>query len=81
MVEHAGLYRGYGKTVIIKHKDGYETLYGHLSSVEVKEEQRVKAGDGIGEAGSSGRSTGTHLYYEIIKDGKNLNPTDYLSLR
>jgi len=81
VVEHAGLYRGYGETAIIKHKDGYETLYGHLSKVEVKEGQKVKAGDWIGDAGSSGRSTGTHLHYEVIKDGKNLNPTKYLSLR
>jgi murein DD-endopeptidase MepM/ murein hydrolase activator NlpD len=80
-VEQAGWYHSYGNTVIIKHENGFETLYGHLTRVDVKEGQRVKSGDLIGNAGSTGRSTGTHLHYEIIKNGKKLNPSKYLSLK
>lgn len=80
-VEKAGWYHSYGNTVIIKHENGFETLYGHLTRVDVKEGQRVKSGDLIGNAGSTGRSTGTHLHYEIIKNGKKLNPSKYLSLK
>jgi len=71
----------YGKTAIIKHKDYYETLFGHLSKLEVKEGQEVKVGDVIGKAGSTGRSTGAHLHYEVIKDGKRINPKNFLSLK
>jgi murein DD-endopeptidase MepM/ murein hydrolase activator NlpD len=71
----------YGKTVVIKHKNGYESLFGHLSKITVKEGDEVKVGDVIGKAGSTGRSTGTHLHYEVIKDGKRLNPKNYLSLK
>lgn len=81
LVEKAGWYYSYGNTVIIKHENGYETLYGHLTRVDVKGGQRVKSGDLIGNAGSTGRSTGTHLHYEIIKNGKKLNPSKYLSLK
>jgi murein DD-endopeptidase MepM/ murein hydrolase activator NlpD len=81
LVEKAGWYYSYGNTVIINHENGYETLYGHLTRADVKEGQRVKSGDLIGNAGSTGRSTGTHLHYEIIKNGKKLNPSKYLSLK
>ncbi len=81
VVELAGWQKGYGKTVIIKHRSGYQTLYGHLSKIMVEDGQDVKAGDKIGYAGSTGRSTGPHLHYEIIKNGKNLDPVKYLSLR
>jgi murein DD-endopeptidase MepM/ murein hydrolase activator NlpD len=81
VVEKAGWYYSYGNTVIIKHENGFETLYGHLARVTVEEGQRVKSGDLIGNAGSTGRSTGTHLHYEIIKNGKRLNPAKYLTLK
>lgn len=81
VVEKAGWYHSYGKTVIVKHEGNFETLYGHLSSIEVKEGQKVKTGDIIGKAGSTGRSTGTHLHYEIVRDGKRINPIDFLSLK
>ncbi len=81
VVDHAGWQKGYGETVTIKHKDGYETLYGHLSKVNVEEGEKVKAGEEIGYAGSTGRSTGPHLHYELIIKGKNLDPMKYLSLR
>jgi murein DD-endopeptidase MepM/ murein hydrolase activator NlpD len=81
VVEHAGWYKTYGEAVIIDHKDDYQTLYGHLSKIRVKEGQSVKAGDIIGYAGSTGRSTGPHLHYEVIKDGKTVDPANYLFLR
>jgi murein DD-endopeptidase MepM/ murein hydrolase activator NlpD len=58
-----------------------ETLYGHLSGIKVKKGQEVKSGDILGYAGSTGRSTGPHLHYEMIRNGKKLNPLKYLSLR
>ncbi len=81
VVTKASWHTNYGKTIIVKHKDNYETLYGHLSKLKVKEGQEVKVGDVIGKAGSTGRSTGTHLHYEVIKDGKRVNPKNFLSLK
>lgn len=71
----------YGRTVVIKHEDGYETLFGHLSKISVKEGDKVKVGDVIGKAGSTGRSTGVHLHYEVAKNGKRVNPKNFLSLK
>ncbi|MDA2918737.1 M23 family metallopeptidase [Desulfobacterota bacterium AH_259_B03_O07] len=81
IVVKAGSYLSYGRTVIINHQNGYQTLYGHLSKVTVKKGQKVTTGDKIGKAGSTGRSTGTHLHYEIIKGGKKLNPSKFLTLK
>lgn len=81
VIEVAGWYGSYGKTVIIRHKYGYQTLFGHLSRVDVKKGQEVKVGDVIGRVGSTGRSTGPHLHYEVMKNGKKINPISYLSLR
>lgn len=78
VVEKAKYVKGYGKHVIIKHKKGYKTLYGHLSKIEVAKGQKVEAGEKIGELGSTGRSTGPHLHYEIIKYGKRINPKKYV---
>lgn len=69
---------GYGKHVVIKHKNGYKTLYGHLSKIEVKKGQKVAAGEKIGEVGSTGRSSGPHLHYEIIKHRRRINPKNYI---
>ncbi len=80
-VTEAGWKSSYGKAVVVRHKDNFKTLYGHLSAIKVKEGQKVKAGQVIGKAGSTGRSTGTHLHYEIIKDGKTINPKKYLTLK
>jgi murein DD-endopeptidase MepM/ murein hydrolase activator NlpD len=79
VVEFAGWYGDYGKTVIIRHPSGYLTLYGHLSKIDVKEGQRVKAGDVVGRVGSTGRSTGPHLHYEVIKDNKPIDPSKFLA--
>ncbi len=80
-VKHAGWYMRYGKTIIIKHNNGYETLYGHLDSLKVKKGEKVTTGQLIGKAGSTGRSTGPHLHYEIIKNGKKVNPREYLTFK
>jgi len=66
--------RGYGKYVLIRHYNGFETLYGHLSGVNVAVGQSVKAGEVIGKGGSTGRSTGPHLHFEIRYEGNAINP-------
>lgn len=70
---------GYGKQIQIDHKNGYKTLYGHLSKIDVKVGQIVEKGDAIGIMGSTGQSTGVHLHFEIHKSGKVENPLKYLS--
>ena len=75
----AGWFQGYGKCVKIKHKNNLETLYGHLSKINVKEGQMVNSGQIIGQVGSTGHSTGNHLHYEVRKNGKPTNPGSYLS--
>jgi murein DD-endopeptidase MepM/ murein hydrolase activator NlpD len=69
--------RGYGNNVIINHGYGYETLYAHMSKIAVTNGQKVKRGDIIGYVGSSGTSTGPHLHYEVIKNGKKINPINF----
>ncbi|HEY0896462.1 MAG TPA: peptidoglycan DD-metalloendopeptidase family protein, partial [Sphingobacteriaceae bacterium] len=78
VVISAGWYNGYGNCVRIRHKGGYETLYGHLSAVKVKAGQKVDANEVIGLVGSTGRSTGNHLHYEVRKNGKVLDPEKFL---
>jgi len=75
----AGWFQGYGKCVKIRHKNNLETLYGHLSKVNVKEGQMVNTGQVIGQVGSTGHSTGNHLHYEVRKNGKPINPGSYLT--
>ncbi|OBZ08310.1 hypothetical protein A8L34_23610 [Bacillus sp. FJAT-27264] len=77
-VSFAGVQSGYGNVVIINHNNGYETYYGHLSSITVSQGQRLEQGAKIGVMGSTGRSTGTHLHFEIRKNGSALNPMKYL---
>jgi murein DD-endopeptidase MepM/ murein hydrolase activator NlpD len=70
----------YGYVVKIKHANNYETRYAHLSKPLVKKGQKIAAGDIIGLLGSTGRSTGPHLHYEILKNKKKINPEKYFSL-
>lgn len=79
-VVFAGTQNGYGKVVRVRHGNGYETLFAHLSKINVKVGQRLQAGDVLGLLGSTGRSTGPHLHYEVIHKGKRLNPEKFLSL-
>lgn len=65
----------WGNRVILKHANGYQTLYGHMNGFKVKRGQSVKAGDIIGNVGSTGQSTGPHLHFEIRKDGQTLDPS------
>ena len=66
--------RGYGKYVVIRHHNGLETIYGHMSKQLVVENQEVKAGEPIGLGGNTGRSTGSHLHFETRLCGVALNP-------
>ena len=66
--------RGYGKYVVIRHDNGLETVYGHLSKQLVEENQLVKAGEVIGLGGNTGRSTGSHLHFETLFLGIAINP-------
>ena len=66
--------RGYGHYVVIRHNNGIETLYAHLSKRLVTEDQNVKAGDPIGLGGNTGRSTGSHLHFETIIMGMSIDP-------
>ena len=78
VVAFAGRQSGYGNIVKIRHEFGLETRYAHLASINVKVGQKVSRGDKIGGMGSTGRSTGTHLHYEVRLDGKAMNPMTYI---
>jgi murein DD-endopeptidase MepM/ murein hydrolase activator NlpD len=70
-------YSGYGVMVVIDHGRGYKTVYAHLSKRLAKSGQKVKRGDKIGYMGSSGLAIGTHLHYEVFKNGVHVNPIHY----
>ncbi|MBW7922710.1 MAG: peptidoglycan DD-metalloendopeptidase family protein [Rubellimicrobium sp.] len=74
----AGWMSGYGNLIKIRHQFGIETRYAHLSRIRVEVGQRVSRGDRIGDTGSTGRSTGPHLHYEIRVGGEPINPTIYM---
>jgi murein DD-endopeptidase MepM/ murein hydrolase activator NlpD len=69
---------GYGRLIKIQHEFGIETRYAHLSQIRVEVGQRVSRGDRIGDMGNSGRSTGTHLHYEVRFGGKAVNPMTFI---
>ena len=78
VVTRAEWWGGYGRVVYIKHSFGIETRYAHLAKIRVKKGQRVSRGQKIGDMGNSGKSTGTHLHYEVRVDGKDVNPMIYI---
>jgi murein DD-endopeptidase MepM/ murein hydrolase activator NlpD len=78
-VTHAGPMGGYGNCVEIDHGNGIATRFGHMSEVLVEVGQSVKAGDTIGKIGSTGRSTGPHLHYEVRLDGEPVDPERFLT--
>jgi murein DD-endopeptidase MepM/ murein hydrolase activator NlpD len=65
---------GYGNEIIIDHLNGYKSLYGHLNEIDVKRKEYVTRGERIGTVGSTGKSTGNHLHYEISYNEKKINP-------
>lgn len=77
-VVHAGVKGGYGRTVEIDHGQGFRTLYGHMNTISVKLGQEVAIGQKVGTMGSTGRSTGPHLHYEIYFRGKAYDPIKFL---
>ena len=77
-VSFAGWSGGYGRLIKIQHAYGVETRYGHLSQIRVDVGQKVSRGDRIGDMGNSGRSTGTHLHYEIRIGGSAINPMTFI---
>jgi murein DD-endopeptidase MepM/ murein hydrolase activator NlpD len=78
-VETAGYTGDYGNLITLKHDFGLTTRYGHLSKFNVKPGETVRRGDVIGYVGSTGRSTGAHLHYEILANGKLINPLQLLT--
>jgi murein DD-endopeptidase MepM/ murein hydrolase activator NlpD len=78
VIEFADEEKNYGLKVVIQHEGAYQSLYAHMSAIKVKAGEKVKKGTVIGLVGSSGASTAPHLHYEILKDGKAVNPAEYL---
>lgn len=77
-VVFAGWQRGYGNLIKIQHELGTETRYGHLSKIRVKVGQKVSRGSQIGDMGNTGRSTGSHLHYEVRVNGRAVNPMSFI---
>ncbi len=79
IISHAGRLGGYGNLIEINHGKGIATRYGHLSQILVGDNARVTRGQLIGMMGSTGRSTGSHLHYEVRIDGHAVNPVPFLT--
>src|SRR5690606_14471224 len=77
-VTYAGWKGSYGYLVEINHENGYVTRYAHCSSINVKVGQRVYKGQVIARVGNTGRSTGPHLHFEVLKNGRHVNPAGYI---
>ncbi|MBC7765580.1 MAG: peptidoglycan DD-metalloendopeptidase family protein, partial [Hyphomonadaceae bacterium] len=78
IVQSASYEGGFGRLIKINHENGFVTYYAHLSSIDVKQGQRVIKGQNIGKVGNSGNSTGPHLHFEVRKDGTPVDPEKYL---
>ncbi len=78
VVTWAGNRSGYGKLVEINHGNGYTTRYGHNRKVLVRVGEAVKKGQVVAEMGSTGRSTGPHVHFEVLRDGRTVNPAKYI---
>ena len=72
---------GFGNRIILKHGNGFETMYGHLSKILVSVGQQIDIGQEIGNIGSTGHSTGPHLHYEVHRNGQKINPQSFLTLQ
>jgi murein DD-endopeptidase MepM/ murein hydrolase activator NlpD len=80
VVTKAGWNGGYGRMVEVDHGNGFATRYGHLSEIDVAVGQKLAAGDTVGKTGSSGRSTGPHLHYEVRHNGEAIDPLRFLTV-
>jgi len=78
-VEHVGYQGAYGNLIVINHGFGLETRYGHLLKYQVKPGAKVQRGDVIGQVGATGRATGYHLHYEVVANGRLINPLQLLT--
>ncbi|HXM79240.1 MAG TPA: M23 family metallopeptidase [Thermoanaerobaculia bacterium] len=78
IVVKSGWRGDYGKAVEIDHGTGYRTVYGHLATILVRDGQKVQRGERVGLVGSTGRSTGPHLHYEVRQGDRILNPLEYI---
>jgi len=72
---------GYGKLVEVNHGNGYKTRYAHCKEIEVKVGDIVRKGDVIAQMGSTGRSTGPHVHFEVYKNGRTVDPAAYIHRR
>ena len=81
VVVFAGRREGYGNLVEIEHGDGYVTRYAHHHRLQVKTGDIVKRGDPLGSLGSTGRSTGPHVHVEVLRNGRHVNPAEYVTQR
>jgi murein DD-endopeptidase MepM/ murein hydrolase activator NlpD len=79
-VIHAGPAGSYGNLVTVRHDNGFETRYAHLSAVDVRVGDLVEAGQGVGKVGTTGHSTGPHLHFEVRHDGRPVDPSPLLPL-
>jgi murein DD-endopeptidase MepM/ murein hydrolase activator NlpD len=77
-VAFTGVRAGYGSTIEIDHGGGFKTRYAHLAGIAVAPGQKVGVGQRIGAMGSTGRSTGVHLHYEVWQNGRVQDPTRFL---
>ena len=78
-VRFAGELKNYGKTIIVTHKNGLESVYAHLDKIEVKQGQILDKNQQIGESGNTGRSTGPHLHFELRRNGQAIDPLKYMA--
>ena len=77
-VEYSGWMGGYGRVVVIDHGDGYSTLYAHCTSLSVRKGQSVSQGQAIATVGTTGRTTGPHLHFEVRRGNNPVNPLGML---
>lgn len=77
----AGFANGYGNLVVVDHGNGFQTKYGHMHKIYVKKGEYVEYDDTLGEVGTTGRSTGPHLHYEVLYMGKNVDPMPFLKAK
>lgn len=81
VIELAYFSESYGYNILINHNNGFKTRYAHLSEVKVSKGEKVEQSQVIALSGSTGFSTGPHLHFEVVKDGKRVNPIEYVSNR